>query len=58
MIKKIFILLKIARKIGKSNIISIIENTQQVPLGIKLFFSLVLNANATQIRDLSISSEC
>ncbi len=41
MIKKIFILLKIARKIGKSNIISIIENTQQVPLGIKLFFSLV-----------------
>ena len=41
MIKKIVILLKIARKIGSSDIVEIIDRTHRVPFFIKLFFSLV-----------------
>ena len=41
MIKKFFILFKIARKIGKSNIIEIIETSQKMPVSIRLFFNIV-----------------
>ena len=49
MIKKIIILFKIARKIGSSDIIKIIDRTHTVPLFIKFFFSLVsLSFNKNQ----------
>ena len=41
MIKKIIILFKIARKVGSSDIIKIIDRTHRVPFFIKFFFSLV-----------------
>ena len=41
MINKIIILFKIARKIGTSDIIEIIDRTHRVPFIIKLFFSLI-----------------
>ena len=41
MIKKIIILFQIARKIGSSEIIDIVDRTHKVPFFIKLFFNLV-----------------
>ena len=41
MINKIIILFKIARKIGSSNIIEIVDRSHKVPFFIKLFFNLV-----------------
>ena len=41
MIKKIIILFKIARKIGSSDMIKIVDRTHSVPFFIKFFFSLV-----------------
>ena len=41
MINKIIILFKIARKIGSSDIIEIVDRSHKVPFFIKLFFNLV-----------------
>ena len=41
MINKIIILFKIARKIGSSDIIEIVDKSHKVPFFIKLFFNLV-----------------
>ena len=41
MINRIIILFKIARKIGSSNIIEIVDRSHKVPFFIKLFFNLV-----------------
>ena len=41
MINKIIILFKIAKKIGSSDIIEIIDRTHKIPFFIKFFFSLV-----------------
>ena len=41
MINKLIILFKIARKIGSSDIVHIIDRTHRVPFFIKFFFSLV-----------------
>ena len=41
MINKIIILFKIARKIGSSDIIKIIDRTHKVPFFIKFFFNFV-----------------
>ncbi len=38
---KFFILFKIGRKIGKSNIINIVSETHKIPVFIKLFFNLL-----------------
>ena len=38
---KFFILFKIGRKIGKSNIINIISETHKIPIFIKIFFNLL-----------------
>jgi len=41
MINRIIILFKIARKIGSSNIIEIVDKSHKVPFFIKLFFNLI-----------------
>ena len=41
MINKIIILFKIARKIGSSDIIEIVDKSHKVPFFIRLFFKLV-----------------
>ncbi len=41
MINKIIILFKIARKIGSSNVIEIVDRAHKIPFFIKLFFNLV-----------------
>ena len=41
MINKIIILFKIARKIGSSDILEIVDRSHKVPFFIKLFFNLV-----------------
>ena len=41
MINKFIILFKIARKIGSSDIVKIIDKTHKVPFFIKFFFSLI-----------------
>ena len=41
MINRIIILFKIARKIGSSDIIEIVDKSHKVPFFIKLFFNLV-----------------
>ena len=38
---KFFILFKIGRKIGKSNIINIVSETHKIPVFIKIFFNLL-----------------
>ena len=38
---KFFILFKIGRKIGKSNIINIVSETHKIPIFIRLFFNLL-----------------
>ena len=38
---KLFILFKIGRKIGKSNIINIVSETHKIPLFIKIFFNFL-----------------
>ena len=49
MINKIIILFKIARKIGSSDIIKIVDKAHKVPFFIKIFFSLVsLSFNKNQ----------
>ena len=56
MIKKIIILFKIARKIGSSNIIKIVDRTHKVPFFIKFFFSLVsLSFSVNQKKSYSAS---
>ena len=41
MINRIIILFKIARKIGSSDIIEIVDRSHKVPFFIKLFFNLI-----------------
>ena len=49
MINKIIILFKIARKIGSSDIIKIVDKAHKVPFFIKIFFTIVsLSFNKNQ----------